>query len=370
MNNRMCEMFGIDAPIFAFSHCRDVVVEVSKAGGLGVLGMARKSPEHLEEELAWIDAHIEGRPYGIDVLMPAKYEEAGSLKYEPERLFPAAQLQFVRRMLDDAGIPPLPEADAKAIEHEMVAQFTFTPGESARMIEIALRHPIKLIVNALGSPPKELVETAHGRGIKVAALAGNVKHAQRHRQAGCDFVIAVGTEAGGHTGSITSLVLWPRVVDAVAPLPVLGAGGVGRGRQVAAALALGCEGVWCGSIWLKTVQSEVTPEIKAKLFAADSEDAVLTRSVTGKPCRTLRSRFTDAWDEKGAPEPLAAPLQALLWWGQGRTRVERVRARDFLTYPVGQIVGDMKEETSVRNVVYDMLAELAESKERLDRQLD
>ncbi len=369
MNNRMCEMFGIDAPIFAFSHCRDVVVEVSKAGGLGVLGMARMSPEHVEEELRWIDEHIEGKPYGIDVLMPTTYQDAGELKYDPERLFPKEHLDFVRHMLDEAGVPPLPEKEAEAITHELVSQFTFTPGESAKMIEIAMRHPIKLIVNALGSPPRELVDEAHARGIRVAAMAGAAKHAVRHKEAGCDFVIAVGTEAGGHTGTTTSMVLWPRVVDAAAPLPVLGAGGVGRGRQLAAALALGCEGVWCGSIWLKTVQSEVTPEIKQKMFEAKSEDAVLTRSVTGKPCRTLRSRFTDAYDRPGAPEPLPAPLQAILWWGQGRTRVERVRARDFLTYPVGQIVGDMAEETSVRNVVYEMLEELIESKERLDRLL-
>ena len=367
MNNRMCEMFGIEAPIFAFSHCRDVVVEVSRAGGLGVLGMARMSPQKVREELKWIDDHIDGKPYGIDILMPTTYQDSGELKFDAERLFPQEQLQFVRKMLDDAGIPPLSAAEAAQIERDLVSTFTFTPGESAEMIEIAMQHPIKLIVNALGTPPRELVERAHARGIKVAAMAGAEKHAIRHKQAGCDFVIAVGTEAGGHTGSTTSMVLWPRIVDAVAPLPVLGAGGVGRGRQLAAALALGCEGAWCGSVWLKTVQSEVTPEIKAKMFEARSEDAVLTKSVTGKSCRTLRCAFTDAWDKPGAPETLPAPLQALLWWGQGRTRVERVRAKDFLTYPVGQIVGDMKEETSVRQVVHDMLNEMLESKDRLDR---
>lgn len=363
-------MFGIDAPIFAFSHCRDVVVEVSRAGGMGVLGMARMSPKRVKEELRWIDEHIEGKPYGIDVLMPTTYQEAGDLKFDPEHLFPKEHLDFVRNLLDEAGIPPLPEREAETLTRQMLEEFSFTPKESAEMIEVAMQHPIKLIVNGLGSPPVELVERAHGRGIKIAALAGTPQHAIRHKELGCDFVIAVGTEAAGHTGSITSMVLWPQVVDAVSPLPVLGAGGVGRGRQLAAALALGCEGVWCGSIWLKTAQSEVIPEIKAKLFAAQSKDAVLTRSVTGKPCRTLRSRFTDAWDQPGAPKPLPAPLQAILWWGQGRTRVERVRAQDFLTYPVGQLVGDMSQETSVRQIVYDMLNELIESKERLDRLLD
>jgi NAD(P)H-dependent flavin oxidoreductase YrpB (nitropropane dioxygenase family) len=371
MENRLCEMFGIEAPIFAFSHCRDVVVEVSKAGGLGVLGLARMSPQRVDAELQWIDDHIGGRPYGVDILMPTTYQDAGEgeAKHDADRLLPAEHLAFVRGMLDRAGVPALPAAEAAQIERDLVSTFNFTPGESAAMIEIALRHPIKLIVNALGSPPAELVQRAHARGIKVAAMAGAPKHAIKHRDAGCDFVIAVGTEAGGHTGSITSMVLWPRIVDAVAPLPVLGAGGIGRGRQLAAALALGCEGAWCGSVWLKTVQSEVMPEIKARMFEAGPDDAVLTRSVTGKPCRTLRSAFTDAWDAPGAPDPLPAPLQAILWWGQGRTRVERVRAKEFLTYPVGQIVADMREETSVRQVVQDMLGELAEAKERLDRLL-
>jgi len=370
VKNRMCDMFGIDIPVFAFSHCRDVVVEVSKAGGLGVLGMARMGPERLREELKWIDQHIEGRPYGIDVLMPSTYSDAGDLKYDIDRLMPPEHVAFVRKLIDDAGIPQLPQGEKDAIVRKLLGELSFTPAESMQMIDVALEHPIKLIVNALGSPPPELVEKAHSRGIRVAALAGKPKHALQHKARGCDFVIAVGTEAGGHTGNVTSMVLWPRIVDAAAPLPVLGAGGVGRGRQLAAALALGCEGAWCGSIWLKTAQSEVIPEIKEKFFAAEAEDAVLTRSVTGKPCRTLRSAFTDAYEQPGAPVPLAAPLQNILWWAEGRTRVERVRARDFLTYPVGQLVGDMTAAASVKDVIYDMLTELLETQERLRQMLD
>lgn len=370
MQSKMCEMFGIDLPIFAFSHCRDVVVEVSKAGGMGVLGMARMSPERVEEELAWIDAHIEGRPYGIDVLMPGNIEDAGEAKFDPEGLLPEQQRNFVRDMLDEAGVPALPEDEADAMKREMAASINFTPRESLAMIETAMRHPIKLIVNALGTPPAALIERAHANGIKVGALAGKPRHAVRHKEAGCDFVVAVGTEAGGHTGEIASMVLWPSVVDAVAPLPVLGAGGVGGGRQVAAALALGCEGVWSGSMWLQTVQSEVIPEIKQKMFEAEAGDAVLTRSVTGKPCRTLRSTFTDAWDKPGAPDMLPAPQQLYLWWQEGRTRVERVRDKPFLTYPVGQIVGEMREESAVRDVVRDLLGDLVEARDRLDRMLD
>jgi NAD(P)H-dependent flavin oxidoreductase YrpB (nitropropane dioxygenase family) len=370
MKNKLCEMFGIDVPIFAFSHCRDVVVEVSKAGGMGVLGMARMDPDRVEEELNWIDAHIDGKPYGIDVLMSGNVDDPGDLKYEPEKLLPKEQVNFVRKMLDDAGVPPLPAEEEENIRRDIVKGMNFTPRESLDMIDRAMSHPIKLIVNALGTPPAELIETAHSKGIKVAALAGKPRHAIKHKEAGCDFVIAVGTEAGGHTGEVSSLVLWPSIVDAVDPMPVLGGGGVGRGRQLAAALSLGCEGVWCGSIWLKTVQSEVPPEIKQKMFEAEANDAILTRSVTGKPCRTLNNKFSQAWNEPGAPNCLPAPLQNYLWWQEGRSRVERVRAKDFLTYPVGQVVGEMKEETSVKEVVYDFINELLESKERMDRMLN
>jgi NAD(P)H-dependent flavin oxidoreductase YrpB (nitropropane dioxygenase family) len=369
MKSKMCEMFGIEVPIFAFSHCRDVVVEVSKAGGMGVLGMARMSPERVEAELSWIDGHIGGKPYGIDVLMPGRFDDSAARKFDPGALLPPEHVDFVRNLLDDAGVPRLPEDEAEEIKREIVKGLNFTPAESLAMVEAAMRHPIKLIVNALGPPPAELVERAHARGIKVGALAGKPKHALRHRQAGCDFVVAVGTEAGGHTGQVASMVLWPSIVDAVAPLPVLGAGGVGRGRQMAAALVLGCEGVWTGSLWLKTAQSEVTLEIKQKMFEAEAEDAMLTTSVTGKPCRTLRNKFSEAYEQPGAPVPLPAPTQNYLWWREGRTRVERVRAKDFLTYPVGQIVGDMEEEISVKEVVYDLLNELLDARERLEEML-
>lgn len=370
MQSKLCEMFGIDVPIFAFSHCRDVVVEVSKAGGLGVLGMARMHPDRVESELSWIDEHIEGKPYGIDVLMPSRIDDVSERKLDLDTLIPDEHIAFVRDLLDKAGVPPLPPGEEAALKREILKGINFTPSESLAMIETAMRHPIKVIVNALGPPPPELTERAHAQGIKVGALAGKPRHAERHKAAGCDFVVAVGHEAGGHTGEITSMVLWPSIVDAVAPLPVLGAGGVGRGRQMAAAFVLGCEGVWTGSLWLKTLQSEVIPEIKQKMFEAEATDSVWTKSVTGKPCRTLRNAFSSAYEQPGAPETLPAPTQNYLWWQEGRTRVERVRAKEFLTYPVGQVVGDMQAETSVRDVFYDLLTELVESKERLDHILD
>lgn len=367
MNSKLCEMFGIEFPIFAFSHCRDVVAEVSKAGGLGVLGLGRKDPSYVHEDLNWIDAHVQGRPYGIDVVQPRNLQDTGAAKFDPTQPEVRAQVEFVEKMLDDAGIARLSKENHEKFAKEYLDSLNFTPAESVRMVDIALQHPIKLIVNGLGTPPADLIRRAHDGGVRVAALAGNTQHATRHRDAGCDFVIAVGTEAGGHTGPISSVVLWPRIVDAVAPLPVLGGGGVGRGRQIAAALALGCEGVWCGSVWLKTAQSDISPAIKARLFAADSNDAVYTKAFTGKSGRFLRSKYLDAWSRPDAPKVLQAPLQRYLWDSEARARVERSGADDFLVYPVGQIVGDMSEETSVRNVMVEMVNELVEAKEKFDR---
>jgi NAD(P)H-dependent flavin oxidoreductase YrpB (nitropropane dioxygenase family) len=370
MKTAICDMFDIEVPIFAFSHCRDVVVEVSKAGGLGVLGMGRKDPKYVREDLDWIDDHVQGKPYGIDILQPQTFQAVEQQKFDPTRPEVRKQVEFVNKLLDEAGVPPLSQELHDQFANEYLEGLTYTPEEGERMVDIALEHPIKLIVNALGTPPRSLIQRAHGRGIKIAAMAGTVEHAIKHRDAGCDFVIAVGTEAGGHTGVVSSMVLWPRIVDAVAPLPVLGGGGVGRGRQIAAALALGCAGVWCGSIWLPTIQSDVTPAIKARLFAANTKDAVLTKTYTGKSARVLRSRYTDAWDRPDAPPPLPPPHQRYLWESEARARIERAGADDFLVYPVGQIVGDMTDETSVRNVVLDMLTELLETKDRLDQILD
>jgi NAD(P)H-dependent flavin oxidoreductase YrpB (nitropropane dioxygenase family) len=360
-------MFGLDVPIFAFSHCRDVVVEATRGGGMGVLGTTRLDPEQLEQELRWIDGHTDGRPYGLDLALPNKMEKVQPMA-ERERVLPAEHIRFVDELLARAGIPSLPQHERDALKRQSMG-YRLTAQGGMELIEVALRHPqIKLVVSALGVAPREMIELLHARGIKVGALVGSVEHAQRQQAAGIDILVAQGMEAGAHTGNITSMVLWPQVVDAVAPLPVLAAGGVGRGRQIAAALTLGAEGVWCGSIWLGTRESELSPEMKERFFAAGSEDAVQRRVLTGKQCRMLRSAFTEAWTQPGAPVPLPMPLQSMLV-ADARARIERSGHKDYLTYYVGQIVGDMREETSVRSVIQDMLVELADTWERFDGQL-
>jgi NAD(P)H-dependent flavin oxidoreductase YrpB (nitropropane dioxygenase family) len=313
-------MFNIEAPIFAFSHCRDVVVEVSKAGGLGVLGATRYTPRELEIELSWIDEHIGGRPYGVDVLIPRQFTKAQAANVPPLRMqaaseppIPKAVHAWSEAIMQHYNVAPLPPDQAEVSTQMETRQATKSPLVHAQeLLEVAFTHPIKLLVSALGPPPPEVVARAHGLGVKVCALIGTLEHAIKQRDAGVDFVVATGTEAGGHTGYISTMVLVPQIVDGVAPLPVVAAGGIGRGRQIAAALALGAEGVWCGSVWLTSQQSEVAPELKERLLAAQSADAILSKVWSGKNCRILRSGWTDAWEQPDAPQPLAFPAQAAL----------------------------------------------------------
>ncbi len=365
MKTGISKLLGIDVPIFAFSHCRDVVVEVSKAGGMGVFGVAYKTAEQLEAELNWIDGHVGGRPYGIDVLLPSEYEKLGEKRVTPDDL-PPAQVQFMRRVLDEAGIPRLPEGEARTMVQEFLDRINMTREQTEVLLEVALRHPIKVVVSALGTPPKETVERLHGLGIKIGALAGKPQHAVRHKEAGVDFIVAQGMEAGGHTGKITSMILWPQIIDAVAPLPVLAAGGIGRGRQMAAAMALGADGVWCGSIWLGTKESELTPDLKERFFAASAEDTVQSRLRSGKPARVLRSKLSDAWERPDAPSFAPMPYQTMLM-AEPHLRVERGKLKEWMYYPVGQVVGDMKAETTCKHVMYDMMNEFIEATERLCR---
>lgn len=367
MKTPICDLFGIEIPIFAFSHCRDVVVEVSKAGGMGVLGVAGFSADQLKRELRWIDEHIGGRPYGIDILMPGSYEQVTpQKKLNPAELrFPERHLAFLQALAERAGLPPLPAEQKDEIIERELAHINMTPEEGTELFEIALDHPIKLVVSALGPPPRDLVERAHARGVKVGAMVGSAAHVPVQLERGVDIIVAQGSEAGGHTGTVSSIVLWPQVADAAGATPVLAAGGVGGGRQIAAALALGAQGVWCGSIWLGSAESELSADMKQRLFETPAEGAVQTRSMTGKPCRVNRSLFTDAWTKPDAPEPLKMPLQSMVT-AEFRERATRAGAMEYMSYPVGQIVGTMTGPTSVRSIMREMFEELAAALERIE----
>lgn len=366
MRNRLTAMFGIEVPIFAFTHAPDVAVAVTNAGGMGALACSYYQPDELEKILTDMDARTQGRPYGIDVLFANKVGTVVPLS-ERETSLPREHLAFVDRLLAESGVPELTaEAEARFRAEKTPGQGHTEQGV-IEVLEVVLRHSqSKLVVSAMGAPPAHVVDRLHGHGIQVAAMAGSAEHARKHVAAGVDIVIAQGSEAAGHTGTIASMVLWPDVVDTVAPVPVLGAGGVGTGRHIAAALALGCEGVWAGTIWLGARQSELTPALRQKYIEARAQDAIQQKFTTGKPLRSLRSRWTDAWNAPGAPEPLPLASQKLLV-APALKRIEQANAVDWISYSAGQIVSRITKETTIEALMDDMKHEFRGAMQALGR---
>jgi NAD(P)H-dependent flavin oxidoreductase YrpB (nitropropane dioxygenase family) len=366
MQTELCKKLGIDFPIFAFTHCRDVVAAVTNAGGFGVLGAVGFTPEQLAIELDWIDQHVGDRPYGIDIIIPNKYTGQG--EQDPEKLkalliaaIPQSYREYADKILDDLGIPEINDDGAD------YNQLAMTEASSAPQIELALKHPnIKLIANALGTPPPEIIKQVQDSGRMIGALCGSPRHAEKHVAAGLDFIVAQGGEGGGHTGDIGSVVLWPDVVDVARDIPVIAAGGVGSGRQMHAALGMGAQGVWSGSIWLTVTESATSEADIASLLLAKSSDTVRSTSFTGKHVRMLRNRWTDTWDAVDTLDSLSSPMQMLL------ARRSLVRARKageqgqaVAFSPAGQIVGRMHQRISAKDQLNQIVEEYIETSEYL-----
>jgi NAD(P)H-dependent flavin oxidoreductase YrpB (nitropropane dioxygenase family) len=374
MNSPICKMLGIEFPLLAFSHCRDVVVAVSKAGGMGVFGAVNLPPDRLKEELDWIDAHCGGKPYGVDLIVPNKME-GKSDPFNPNALLnsiPQEHKDFAAGILKSHGV----EAGDLEGDRSNSVNFARNMREDGAInsLEMAFRYPIKLIANALGVPPKAMLELGRRYNVPVAALVGAKEHAVAQVQAGVDILVVAGGEAGGHCGDVSTMVLVPEVYRAVrdmgANTPILAAGGITTGGQMAAAMAMGAAGAWCGSVWLTTTEAETNPIVKEKMLAASSRDTVRSRSRTGKPSRQLRSPWTDAWEREDAPSPLPMPLQSLVSEPALR-RVDKLSqgghkgAQQLATYWVGQGVGLMNETMSAGQVVQAFKEDFLAAYERL-----
>jgi NAD(P)H-dependent flavin oxidoreductase YrpB (nitropropane dioxygenase family) len=370
MSLDVCRRFGIDFPLFAFSHCRDVVAAVTNAGGFGVLGATAYTPEQLDRELTWIDAHVHGKPYGADIIVPATFEGKGQGLSHDQLADRISQQDkdFVAELLREHGIEPdvAPRIGGSALS-----------GDTGReLLDVAMSHPIGLIANALGVPPHYMIEAGRERGVPVAALVGAREHAVKQVDAGVDLIVAQGTEAGGHCGEVSTLVLVPEVIDAIGTdVPVLAAGGIVTGRQMAAAVAMGAAGAWTGSVWLTTEEAETAPHTKQKMLAATSRDTVRSAGRTGKPARQLRSEWTDAWlPNTGGRQPLGLPLQNMLCEPVIR-RVDALAARGhpgaqaLATYFVGQGVGLMNKVRPAGDVVVEFIEDYVAAAVRLNSSL-
>ncbi|HEY1415264.1 MAG TPA: nitronate monooxygenase family protein [Caulobacteraceae bacterium] len=372
MKSAICDMLGIEFPLLAFSHCRDVVAAVSRAGGFGVFGATAHSPDSVRRELAWIAEHAGGKPFGIDVLIPENMATAGEkdVTYNSLRSrIPEQHTAFAENLLSRAGVAM---AD---VEVSDARPQPFDPATALDVLDAAFEFPIRLIANALGVPPPSMIEMGKRHGVPVAALVGAKEHALRQVAAGVDILVVQGSEAGGHCGEVSTLVLVPEVIEAIRPVrdvPVLAAGGIMNGQQMAACMAMGAAGAWTGSVWLATVESETSEIFREKMIEASSRDAVRTRCRTGKPARQLRSAWTEAWDrDPASPGALPMPLMSLVSENALRS-AERAAAagndmaRDLVTYFVGQGVGLVHSVRSAGQVVQSFKEEFLEAVERLD----
>ncbi|MFM9852112.1 MAG: nitronate monooxygenase [Sphingomonadaceae bacterium] len=374
MTSKLSAQLGIEFPLFAFSHCRDVVAAVSKAGGFGVLGATAFNPEQLAVELDWIDAHVDGKPYGIDVLIPENLSVAHEIDLTSKTLaarIPQGHKDFVDGLLARHGIAPA-GTHARARDD---APPPFWPAEAMELLRVAFDHPIKMIVNALGVPPPAMIQMGRDHGVPVGALAGAKEHALRLAAAGVDVIVAQGGEAGGHCGEVSTLVLIPETVRALRQggydIPVLAAGGIMTGAQMAACMAMGAAGAWTGSVWLATHESETSEIFREKMVAARSRDTVRSKGRTGKYSRQLVSAWTDAWEGNASPGALPMPMQSLISEPALRLADKaaaggNAEARALVTYFVGQGVGLVDSVTSARSVVQSFIEDYADAVETLN----
>ena len=365
----LCDQLGIEFPIFAFTHCRDVVVAVSKAGGFGVLGAVGFTPEQLEIELNWIDEHIGDHPYGVDIVIPNKYEgmdsnlSADELTKTLQSMVPQEHLDFARKILTDHGVP-IDHSDEDALQLLGWTEATATP-----QVEVALRHPkMTLIANALGTPPADMIKHIHDAGRKVAALCGSPSQARKHADAGVDIIIAQGGEAGGHCGEVGSIVLWPQVVKEVAPVPVLAAGGIGSGQQIAAALALGAQGAWTGSQWLMVEEAENTAGaaggVREGVQPRHRPQPLVHRQAGPDAAQRLDRGLGDA---RTIPKPLGMPLQYMVsGMAVAATHKYPDETVDVAFNPVGQVVGQFTKVEKCSAVIERWVQEYLEATNTLN----
>jgi NAD(P)H-dependent flavin oxidoreductase YrpB (nitropropane dioxygenase family) len=354
-------MLEIEYPVMAFSHCRDVAAAVTNAGGCGVLGALALTPKDLTMQANWIKEQTSNKPFGIDLVFPQASPQTTTHE-QLMSLIPQEYKDFVDKVKQELGLPK----DSFAVETEgMALGIGGSHDTQIKQLEAALETKPAVIAAGLGFN-QEVVDMCHAAGVKVVTLVGNVKNARRAAALGVDIIVAQGTEAGGHTGRIGTLALVPQVVDAVSPIPVLAAGGIADGRGLVASLALGAIGVWTGTIWLTSHEDPLADVIKDRMLASTDEDAVISKVYTGKTARFLKNKYIERWQQPDAPPTLPLPLQNMYSpmpisisteSSQSQSRFDTPELRDWASTPAGNVVGLIKQRKSVRNIMYDMMAQ-------------
>ncbi|MBI2872786.1 MAG: nitronate monooxygenase [Chloroflexi bacterium] len=365
LKTSLTEEWGLEYPIIAFGHCKDVIAEVCNAGGLGVLGCAGLEPDEIERDVNWLRERIGNKPFGLDILIPASVPPSGT-REDFEAQIPQEHWAFVQRIRREYKIP---ERDAQKVADERAkSQRDVLTQERARaQLDVLIDMKVPIFCAAQGNPAF-IIPECHSHGIKVFGLIGLVRQARREHEAKVDYIVAHGQDGGGHCGPIGTFTLVPQVVSAVEPTPVLAAGGVACGRQLAAALALGAVGVWTGTAWLASKEHDVHPIAQKKLLAARSEDTVRNRWADGAYSRHVRTKFDELWDSKEAPPVLPRPMQGILM----HDLVEAAResqVEEFFYSSGGEAAGMIHEVKPARQIMYDWANEAMETFERMGVQL-
>ncbi|WP_395058156.1 NAD(P)H-dependent flavin oxidoreductase [Polaromonas sp.] len=333
----ICDRLGIEYPIFGFSHSVDVAVEIARAGGFPVLGLAREMPHEIARILSQVKKRMGAMPYGLDLMLPANMPPATSRELQSTSL-PAGQVEFVQGLRNRFNIKPPVRPSFFTTQVRTEALFE-------EQIKAVLASNARGVATAIGLRP-ELIAQAKARGMLTFSLVGSVRHARKALDMGAEVLVAQGYDAGGHTGLVGTMSLLPQILAVAGDAPVLAAGGIATGAQVLGTIAMGAQGAWLGTLWMAARENHTTPALMARLVASGSEDTVITRAHSGKPCRVVRSDWIDAWSEPGAPEPLEMPLQQLLTGDVFASIHEHDDAR--LVYEAaGQSVFAIRGETTV-----------------------
>lgn len=347
----LCEMLGVALPIIAFTHCREVAVEATLAGGFAVLGQAMKTADEIAKDIAWLRERIGSRPFGIDLVLPSSAPRAASV---PELMaeIPSAQRDFADRIRVQYDVP----APKGAVDLHQWGGLTKRIGEG--QIDVLLDERVPVIATGLGSPPR-LIEAAHERGLRVFGLIGMARQAQQQIERGVDAVVAQGYDAAGHTGATGTFSIVPEVVAIAGSTPVIAAGGVTTGRHLAAALCLGAVGVWTGTVWLASFESDIDEIVKERILSATGDDTTRSASISGKTMRVLKCPWTEEWSKPGAPPVLRSPYQMLLTSSYLQGANDHRRA-DLMTEAVGQGVAFVDRRRATRDILLDMAVQARE----------
>ena len=358
LHNQLCQDLGAHVPIFGFTHSLDATIAISKAGGVGIWGATRSTPDEIEAGVTRMAAELGDLPYGLDLVIPPNMPERDN-RPEIEAAIPDEHRQFVAGLRAKYGVPDDGEPG-------MRSRFVRSEDMARAQVDVVMDSQIKVLALGIGSP-EWVIGPAKERGKTLVSLVGQPKHAERAIQAGADILVAQGTDAGAHTGPIGTFSLVPQIVDigAANGIPVVAAGGVATGRHIAAALALGAVGVWVGTAWLFCAEEHLAPETQAKLLAAGSADAVISRADSGKTLRQIRTSWTDEWAAAEAPEPLKMPYQDILV-GDLLGQIDRHRVKPLMHSPVGQSVAYFDEPTTVAEVMAHLVDDAEAALGRLD----